>query len=132
MSENQNVDEPVYQPQHVKEETPGFMPDKVYDVLRFMAVIVLPALGAAYFGLASIWGLPAAEQVVGTIVVVDTFAGVLLRSARKSYEASDARFDGVISVKSDSEDGLTQLSNLQLDPQAVANKDEIVVKIQEH
>lgn len=99
-----------------------------YDRLRFLAVIVLPALGALYFGLAQIWGLPKAEQVVGTIVVIDTFAGVLLRAARKSYENSDARFDGDIYVEPNEAEGLTNL-NVKLDSSAVAGKDAVLVRV---
>jgi hypothetical protein len=51
---------------------------KLYDILKFVAQVFLPALGTAYFALAGIWDLPNPEQVVGTIVVVDTFLGTLL------------------------------------------------------
>lgn len=61
------------------------MSDKVYDVLKFIAQIVLPAAATLYFALASIWGLPYAEQVVGTITAVDAFMGVLLGISTASY-----------------------------------------------
>ena len=109
-------------------DTPGFLSDRMYSFLRFLAVILLPALGSAYFALAGIWGLPNAEEVVGTIMVVDTLLGVLVRTARKSYESDDARFDGEIEVAPDPENGLTNL-NVSLNPEAIAGKDEILVKI---
>ena len=34
------------------------LPDKVYDVLKWLTVICLPALGAAYLALAAVWGWP--------------------------------------------------------------------------
>lgn len=52
---------------------------KTYDTLKFIAQVGLPALGTLYFTLAGLWGLPAAEQVVGTVVAVDTCIGVLLQ-----------------------------------------------------
>lgn len=52
--------------------------NKTYDTLKWIAQILLPALGTLYFALARIWGLPYAEQIVGTIVAIDTFLGVLL------------------------------------------------------
>jgi len=58
---------------------------KLYDSLKFLAQVGLPAAGAAYFALAGIWGLPAAEQVVGTIVVVDTFLGTVLQISSAKY-----------------------------------------------
>jgi hypothetical protein len=59
--------------------------NKTYDVLKFIAQIVLPALGTLYFALASIWGLPYGEQIVGTITAVDTFLGALLGLSTAQY-----------------------------------------------
>ena len=52
--------------------------NKQYDILKWVALILLPALGTLYFGLAQIWGFPYGEQVVGTITVIDTFLGAIL------------------------------------------------------
>lgn len=54
------------------------MTDKTYDTLKFIAQIVLPAAGTFYFALATIWGLPYGEQIVGTITAADAFLGALL------------------------------------------------------
>ncbi len=59
--------------------------NKTYDVLKFTAQIVLPAAGTLYFALASIWGLPYGEQIVGTITAVDTFLGALLGISTAQY-----------------------------------------------
>lgn len=59
----------------------------VYDKLKWITQILLPAIGTLYFALASIWGLPYGEQIVGTITAVDTFLGVLLGIAKKKYDA---------------------------------------------
>lgn len=61
------------------------MSDDVYDVLKFIAQIVLPACGTLYFALASIWGLPYGEQIVGTITAVDAFLGAILGVSTKQY-----------------------------------------------
>ncbi len=61
------------------------MKNKTYDVLKYIAQIVLPATGTLYFALASIWGLPYGEQIVGTITAVDTFLGALLMISTKNY-----------------------------------------------
>ena len=61
------------------------MPDKIYDVLKWIAQIFLPAIGTLYFGLAGIWGFPFGEEIVGTITVVDTFLGVLLGISSANY-----------------------------------------------
>lgn len=64
------------------------MSNQVYDVLKWIAQYLLPAAGTLYFALASIWGLPFGEQVVGTITAVDTFLGVILGISSASYKAS--------------------------------------------
>ena len=63
--------------------------NKTYDVLKFIAQIVLPALGTLYFALASIWGLPYGEQIVGTITAVDTFLGALLGLSTAQYKKNE-------------------------------------------
>lgn len=59
--------------------------NKVYDTLKWFAQYFLPALGTLYFALASIWGLPYGEQIVGTITAVDTFIGVILGISTMQY-----------------------------------------------
>ena len=62
------------------------MSNQAYDTLKFVAQIVLPALGTLYFALAGIWGLPYGEQIVGTITAVDAFLGAILKiSSDQSY-----------------------------------------------
>lgn len=58
---------------------------KTYEVLKWIAQIVLPALGTLYFALATIWGLSYGEQVVGTITAVDAFLGTLLGLSTVNY-----------------------------------------------
>jgi conserved domain protein len=58
---------------------------KTYDILKWIAQFLLPAVGTLYFALANIWGLPHGEQVVGTITAVDTFLGVLLGISSNAY-----------------------------------------------
>lgn len=62
--------------------------NKTYDILKYFAQIALPAVGTLYFALASLWGLPYAEQVVGTITAVDTFLGALLHTSKTVYDKS--------------------------------------------
>lgn len=58
---------------------------KLYDVLKYLAQIVLPALGTLYFTLAGIWGLGSGEEVVGTIMAIDLFLGVILGISQVNY-----------------------------------------------
>ena len=61
------------------------MSDKIYNTLKWIAMILLPAVGTLYFALAGIWGFPFPEEVVGTITAVDTFLGVLLGISTANY-----------------------------------------------
>ena len=66
------------------------LPDKVYDILKWIAQILLPALGALYFGLAKIWSFPYGTEIVGTIAVLDTFLGALLGISSGIYYEENA------------------------------------------
>lgn len=61
------------------------MTNKVYDALKFIAQIVLPAAGTLYFTLSQIWGFPYGEEIVGTISAVDIFLGALLGISSIQY-----------------------------------------------
>ena len=67
------------------------MSNKVYDVLKWIAMYLLPAFGTLYFALSGIWGLPYGEQIVGTITAIDTFLGVILGISTVQY---NKRVDG--------------------------------------
>lgn len=64
--------------------------NKVYDILKWIAMIVLPALGTLYFTLAGIWGLPYGEQVVGTITALVTALGTILKISTAKYNKSNS------------------------------------------
>ena len=59
--------------------------NKTYDVLKWIALYLLPAIGTLYFALSGIWGLPYGEQIVGSITAVDTFLGVILGISSVQY-----------------------------------------------
>lgn len=61
------------------------MSNKLYDILKWISMVFLPAMATLYFALAGIWGFPYAEEVVGTITAVDTCLGVLLGITSAQY-----------------------------------------------
>lgn len=65
------------------------MSNKVYDILVWIAQVVLPAIGTLYAALAGIWGLPFGEQIVGTILAVDTFLGAVLKISNTKYKKTN-------------------------------------------
>ena len=62
------------------------MSNKLYDILKWVAMYLLPALGTLYFTLSGIWGLPYGEQIIGTITALDTFLGVILGISTMKYK----------------------------------------------
>jgi hypothetical protein len=66
------------------------MSNKLYDVLKWIAMVFLPAIATLYFALAGIWGFPYGEEIVGTITAVDTFLGVLLGITSAQYNKKAA------------------------------------------
>lgn len=64
----------------------SFLSNKQYDILKWVALVLLPALGTLYFALSGIWGFPYGEQIVGTITAVDTFLGVILGISNAQFK----------------------------------------------
>lgn len=67
------------------------MNNKVYDILKWIAQILLPALGTLYFALAGIWDFPYAEAIVGTITAIDTFLGIILGISTIQYNKKEVK-----------------------------------------
>lgn len=63
--------------------------NKVYDVLKWVALVVLPAIATLYTALAGVWGLPFAEEIPATITAVDLFIGALLGVSTAKYNKED-------------------------------------------
>lgn len=108
--------------------TPLFS-NATYDRLKYVALVLLPALGALYFGLGQIWGFPMIEEVVGSITVVDAFLGVLLRRSNQTYKNSDARFDGSINKLIDEGTPVYSI-DVEGDPhEVIESNDELTFKV---
>ena len=70
--------------------------NKTYDILKWVAMLFLPALATLYLALAGIWGIPYGEEVSGTIMALDTFLGVILGISNAQYKKStDIEENGV-------------------------------------
>jgi hypothetical protein len=59
--------------------------NKAYNIIKWIVVIILPALGTLYLALAGIWGLPYGEEIVGTITAIDTFLGAVMMISTAQY-----------------------------------------------
>lgn len=104
-------------------------PKKLYDHLKFLALVLLPALGTLYFALAGLWGLPAADQVVGTVLAVDTFLGVLLHLSSLKYDRSDEKYNGRLDVLPNENGGKKFQLTLDHDPEELEHHEAITFKV---
>lgn len=118
---------------HEKAKAP-LLGDACYNALKRTATVLLPAAGALYFALAQIWGLPRAEEVVGSIAALNTFIGVLVGVSAKTYakthSAGGSRYVGELQVES-SEDGEKTTFSLVVDgdPENLAYMDEATFRV---
>lgn len=90
---------------------------KVYDILKWLAQVVLPVLGALYF----ILDLPSAKEVVGAVVIVDALLGTLLYFSALTYSSENV---GSI-VATETPKGKTYTLELKGDPEVIDTKDEV-------
>jgi hypothetical protein len=95
---------------------------KLYDYLKWLTQVVLPALATLYFALAGLWHLPSAQEVVGTVVAVDTFLGVLLGISQVNYNKQVA--GGVVNVEETAQGGKKFTLELDGDPEELSDKKE--------
>lgn len=61
------------------------MPNKLYDVLKWIALIALDACGVLYQSISNIWGMPYGDEVVGTCAAISVFVGALLQISSAKY-----------------------------------------------
>ena len=73
------------------------MSNQTYDVLKWVAQILLPAIATLYFALGQIWGFPLCEQIVGTITAIDAFLGVILGISSANYH-QEIEYKGNVSI----------------------------------
>lgn len=59
--------------------------NKAYDIIRTICEVALPALSAAYYSLAELWGLPMAKEICGTLAILGTLIGAFISVERKQY-----------------------------------------------
>ena len=65
------------------------MSNKTYDILKDIALYVMPALATLILTLGGIWGIPYAEAIAGTITAIDTFLGAILKISSNKYHKEE-------------------------------------------
>lgn len=76
----------------------NFLNNKQYDAVKFLTVTLLPALGTLYFALGQTWGLPHPQEVMGTLLAIQAFIGVVMHISTNQYESSGAKYSGEINI----------------------------------
>lgn len=103
--------------------------NSVYDWLKKATQVGLPAAGSLYFGLSQIWGLPAGEEVVGSLALLTTFFGVVLGVSTKNYNESDASVDGDVIIETDTTGKKTFGFALNEGPENLQHKQRITFRV---
>lgn len=110
------------------EVKPSFFSNETYDKLKFLALVVLPALGTLYFALAGLWNLPQANEVVGTITAIDAFLGIILGISAKKYNDAEETYDGVLEINA-SDSSLIHTLELTTAPEDLGKKSAVVFRV---
>lgn len=80
--------------------------NKVYNVMKWIALILLPALSTLIMSLGDIWAIPYKEQIALTITAIDTFLGAILAISSASYKG-----EGKLAIEPGSEECVVLLNN---------------------
>lgn len=97
--------------------------NSAYDRLKWVVLVLLPAFSALYFGLASVWGLPFADQIVGTCAIVATFLGALIKVGDRTYNNSPNRTQDAALVAAEDADGTMTVVDHGVDADGVGRAD---------
>ena len=62
------------------------MNNKTYDILKHLALIIIPALATFVNAAGMVWGLPYTNEITATITAFGVFLGATLGISSKSYE----------------------------------------------
>lgn len=62
------------------------MNDKTYDILKRVALIVVPALATFVNAVGIVWGVPYTNEVTATITAFGVFIGAAIGVSSKNYE----------------------------------------------
>lgn len=102
-----------------------------YEALRVLVQILLPGVATLYTALSAVWNWGHTDQVLGTLAALTVFLGLILGVARRSYNKSDAQYDGVIHV-TETDDGVKKaalvLKNYE-NPSDVVNQKSVTFKV---
>ena len=104
------------------------MSNKAYDILKWIARYLLPAVATLYFALSQIWALPYGEEIVGTLAAVTAFLGVILGLSTAQYNKTNP-LDGTLEIDAFQKDKDTYRLSLSTGLDELKNKDIIQLRV---
>ena len=112
----------------VENTTKPLLSGRQYDYFRNVLHYILPGISATYFTSAKFFEIDNTEPIVGTSAIVMLILSLFLRFSKRSYNASDAKYDGNIMVE---HKGATKVFSLNLssDPLELHKKDKVTFKV---
>lgn len=109
---------------------PAWMPNNVYDFLKWAVLIAIPAFGTFYSIMAGVWNLPYANEVGTTCLAVATLLGALIGVATRNYNKSDSKFDGTLVISNAANPEVPTNYNFNVgDLDALEQKGEVTLKV---
>lgn len=107
----------------------GLLTNQVYDTIKNVVIIVIPAVSTFYLTIAKLWDLPGAEAVVGTLGALALLLGSLLKLSKRSYDVSDEKYDGEIILKTTEQGRVVQRVEANGTFDEIAAKGEVLYKV---
>lgn len=111
-----------------EESSPFILGDQPYRIIKWLIIIVIPAIGTLYFALAKIWDLPAGEQILGTLIAFQAFLGAIFAVSTSQYNSSDAKYSGEVNITENPEGPSAQIA-FNEHPTEFADKKEVIFKV---
>lgn len=109
---------------------PGtYLSNKQYDLAKWLTVTLFPGLGTLYFALATIWGLPAGQEVLGTMMAIQAFLAVLIGISSNQYESSGAKYSGDLNITQQPNGEKKATFAFNQHPSELSDKKEVVLKV---
>lgn len=103
--------------------------DKVYNIIKWFVVYFLPALGTLFFSISQLWGIPHADQVLGTITSVTIFLSMIMGLSSSSYKKAGTDMDGTMLIDRSNPEKDVYLLQLKDEAIDLSNKDVIKFKV---
>lgn len=118
------IEKVIFMSKHMAKNNGEMFSNNTYDILKWIAQILLPSLGTLYFTISNLWNLPFANEVIGTITAIDTFLGFLLQKSSASYQG-----DGVMLVDKSDDDIDVYRMELNGPVESLGDKDSVTFKV---